>query len=468
MTSESPLSTPLSSVAAVFPHRSRQIATLDSLLTSSLQLRCPLPIFVHGAPATGKSTVLRSVVDAINQAWPHHAAYVSCRSAYSLKLVLSKIVRQWAPPPPANASNHAEPVQDPAKGVDNLCSFMQAVTDLVPAEDAQQRWMILDDAHFLLDTVPALVRSLTKTIELCQRNIVLVLASSRDWRSFSSLQPVLAVPFTPYSKAELVSSRTDSSGTSGYHCGLLRVIAEALVDSVRQYCTNLVELQSGMAQIMPKAQQLLDHGTVPPTELHRVFRHLSKEFGHFASTLYTGHTAPAPPPPKRRASSDASFPVLSSSTALVDHTTIDLPLASKYLLIAAYLASYNPVSLDRQFFAKAQDSSFKRANSPPRPRPLRVQPIHGRVTTTAWATHICPGSHAGYLSRNVNGEIENSVDVLHQVATLVALKYLTKVSATDGLDGFKCKCNVSLEVVTRLARSCGFDLGECLADPHQT
>jgi origin recognition complex subunit 5 len=40
-------------------------------------------------------------------------------------------------------------------------------------------------------------------------------------------------------------------------------------------------------------------------------------------------------------------------------TPLELPTVTKFLLIASYLASYNPTTLDRQFFAKGKDPSVR-------------------------------------------------------------------------------------------------------------
>ena len=44
--------------------------------------------------------------------------------------------------------------------------------------------------------------------------------------------------------------------------------------------------------------------------------------------------------------------ILLNSLGLSSYSTVELPFYSKYLLIAAYLASHNPAKTDRQFFCK--------------------------------------------------------------------------------------------------------------------
>ena len=42
---------------------------------------------------------------------------------------------------------------------------------------------------------------------------------------------------------------------------------------------------------------------------------------------------------------------------MLSRSHVELPFYSKYLLIAAYIASYNPVKSDRRFFKKVSYNS---------------------------------------------------------------------------------------------------------------
>lgn len=42
-------------------------------------------------------------------------------------------------------------------------------------------------------------------------------------------------------------------------------------------------------------------------------------------------------------------------SGLSAHTHVELPYYSKFLLIAAYLASYNPARTDKRFFLKVEE-----------------------------------------------------------------------------------------------------------------
>lgn len=46
-------------------------------------------------------------------------------------------------------------------------------------------------------------------------------------------------------------------------------------------------------------------------------------------------------------------------SGLSAHTHVELPYYSKFLLIAAYLASYNPARTDKRFFLKVEEFNSK-------------------------------------------------------------------------------------------------------------
>ena len=61
-------------------------------------------------------------------------------------------------------------------------------------------------------------------------------------------------------------------------------------------------------------------------------------------------------------------------SGLSHRTHVELPFYSKYLLIAAYLASYNPAKTDRKFFAKHSGKVNKRAQMSAASKKERVRP----------------------------------------------------------------------------------------------
>lgn len=57
-----------------------------------------------------------------------------------------------------------------------------------------------------------------------------------------------------------------------------------------------------------------------------------------------------------------------------------------------------------------------------------------------------------------------SLEWMGQLATLVSLQYLTRVSGFDVLESYRLKCNLSFDIVLQMANSLQFQLKECLYD----
>ena len=141
--------------------------------------------------------------------------------------------------------------------------------------------------------------------------------------------------------------------------------------------------------------------------------------------------------------------------------THDLPYYSKFLLIASYLASYNPARQDAQFFMKSADRRRRRRG--PGGKRSRVRKIPRRLL----------GPQPFLLERLfaifhalVPDPVSSSVDLQTQVATLTSLRLLVRASmGGDPLEpAAKWRVNVGWEYIHRLARSVKFQVEEYLAE----
>ena len=72
------------------------------------------------------------------------------------------------------------------------------------------------------------------------------------------------------------------------------------------------------------------------------------------------------------ASTPAAVGVPSSAGGVV--SSLELPYYSKYLLLAAYIASYNPAKTDKRFFSKV--SLYTSDMFSPVSRPIPIPSIH--------------------------------------------------------------------------------------------
>ena len=145
--------------------------------------------------------------------------------------------------------------------------------------------------------------------------------------------------------------------------------------------------------------------------------------------------------------------------------SVELPFFSKYLLIAAYIASYNPVKSDKRFFMKHHGKFKKRAQ-----RKTASVAAHKRSSQLLGPKQFPLDRMLAIFCVIVDMEDDSlgcmgggaSADVLSQISSLVTLNLLTQ--ADNGLDTPKYKCNVSLDFIRLVAKNVRFEIHKYLYD----
>ena len=183
--------------------------------------------------------------------------------------------------------------------------------------------------------------------------------------------------------------------------------------------------------------------------------------------------------------------------------SVELPFFSKYLLIAAYLASYNPVKSDKRFFMKYHGKVSRSCK-------LIVQTGSGGMCILSLrgcrrcalylrgyqqflflqfkkrvqrkSIHVAAHKRSSQLLGPKQFPLDRmlaifyvivdmdqdalgcvgSADILSQISSLVTLNLLTQ--AESGLDTPKYKCNVSLDFVRLVAKNVRFEIHKYLYD----
>lgn len=149
-------------------------------------------------------------------------------------------------------------------------------------------------------------------------------------------------------------------------------------------------------------------------------------------------------------------PTLHCSSVANKRIHVELPFHSKFLLIASYLASYNPAKSDKRFFMKHHGSVKKRA-----PTKRSKEKLSSQLT----------GPKAFTLDRMmaifysiVEDDVRPSANISSQISTLVSLQFLTQVGGNDMLDCPKYKCIIGLDFVAQLAKQVQFEIHRYLVD----
>lgn len=150
--------------------------------------------------------------------------------------------------------------------------------------------------------------------------------------------------------------------------------------------------------------------------------------------------------------------------------THELPYYAKWLLVAAYLASFNPARLDALYFMKSTERKRRKkgggtARSGGRPSKIRKIPRHLLA-----ASAFTLDRHLAILLAILPHDLRTTIDMYKQIATLSSLRLLVKAGGIGGGDplepGGKWRVGpmVTWEHVQSLARSLDFNLLDYVAE----
>ncbi|KAF3941222.1 hypothetical protein ABW19_dt0205768 [Dactylella cylindrospora] len=144
---------------------------------------------------------------------------------------------------------------------------------------------------------------------------------------------------------------------------------------------------------------------------------------------------------------------LEPSTAL--NRAHDLPYFSKYLLCAAFLASYNTAKNDSRYFSKSSESTKGRK------RVNRKKSTNRQLNRKHLGPRPFPMERMLAIFQSILPmPVLSSVDIGSQIATLSSLRLIRKVSnvssATDSSS--KWRVNIGYEYARSIGRSVKFDI----------
>ena len=217
-----------------WPGRREQVGQLLGLLGAPHDHA--VPIFVHGPPVTGKSSIVRDVFTALGRPF----AYVSLVDAHGPRLLLDAIVEELRP-----WLKH--PTSHPPARCDRLADLVTTLRRGIRA-DSQAIYLVIDEATRLLDWKgeTQLLPALMKLSELTGRNVGTVLVATPGWDAFRSSAGVrvpMPVFFDAYNDAQLRAILTREL-PPGADAQLYRNFITSILPMFTATCKSLHELRA--------------------------------------------------------------------------------------------------------------------------------------------------------------------------------------------------------------------------------
>ncbi|XP_074481471.1 origin recognition complex subunit 5 [Sebastes fasciatus] len=427
----------LQRVSEQLPCREMQAGMLLALLGQPHQYSYP-SIFIYGHRASGKSHVMQVLLKELEL--PH--ATVSCVECVSVALLFEQVLLSFFGCDAASLLPRSPSLSD----------FVRVYRQQRSQSPAKQtRYVVMEKAELLRDTDANLLPALLRLQELVEDNVTVILLSEIVWDKFrpntGCFEPLL-LHFPDYSKGELQQILSQDKHPS-YSAELYSSYVNILLGVFYSVCRDLRELRHLAALNFSKFCGPLAEGKVKETDTHKLWRNVEPHLKKAMQTVYLREVSSLQWDKMQQTEETGALRGLSA------HTHVELPYYSKFLLIAAYLASYNPARTDKRFFVKhhgkIRKTNFLKKNEKtsnhllgPKPFPLdRLLAIFYSV---------------------VDSRVAPTASIFSQISSLVTLQLLTQVSHDDQLDAPKYKCAVSMDFICAISRTVNFEIVKYLYD----
>jgi len=408
-----------------------------------------VPLFIYGNRSTGKSALIRYLMNYLH---PIHAI-VHCGECFSQRILFENIVRQL--------------ILDGADSCicQNVSSFVSLLRSLNISSIDQTIYLIFDDAEQLRNLDEALLPCLVRLDDLVKtKNICTIFISNLPWESLrNSMIPFDPIPvyFKNYSKEICIEiicrilAEDDENYLENDALDFYRGFVSILVNLIWFYCNDLKELCFVARTLFPIYRNPIDQGKVSEHEktklVHAITPYLKYEL--LERLLMRGLSASDMATFKRNRSGEGTTSKAIERISTPRSTLIsELPIVTKYLLVAAYIASYSPAKLDQKLFGNSnircgsyplKKKKLYQLSQSPKSFPLeRLFAIFESITT----------QHLNF-----------SIEIGSQVSTLLNIKLLRQTSLPGTfLDNPKLVCQCGADLIQAIAHSIGFDLSRYL------
>lgn len=453
-----------------WPCRETQLRQLAALL--SLKLPSPPTLVIYGPHATGKSSVISSYLVASKL----QHAIVRCKECVTGRHLLERTVAAIRQSLKSNENEETE-------GYTGRCESLSALTvqleRLFASHTSQEKFtLVFDGIERQREAPPTLLPALARLGEYVPALTVVLMVQHPPPRFLhqTSMPYVYFAPYTRNQSLHILSRSppdifleqppTDLEYDDETHdedkAWLWPRFCAAVWDSLAQSAArDLVSFRRVCQKLWRPFVAPVVKGEFGTRDFSRLLvaqRRLLQDESVLLDSLISKPTT------------TTSASSLTPATTMKS-TSHDLPYYAKWLLISAYLASFNPARLDALYFMKSTEKKRRKKGGGTarsgggRPSQKRIIPRHLLAPSPFPLDRLLSILH-GILPH----DLRSTIDIYTQIATLASLRLLVRVGgigSSDSLEpGGKWKVGVivSWEYVLALARSVDFGIADYVAE----
>ncbi|PUU74591.1 origin recognition complex subunit 5 C-terminus-domain-containing protein [Tuber borchii] len=425
-----------------FPCRAPQIRRLAALVGTD-ETPSPPSIVLHGLEATGKTTVLRTFLDGVRASY----TWIACHECVTVRQLMERIS--------AGVTENVGGVDAGRAG--DVCALGVKLSGALSGVE-RKHFLVLDRVDRTKEGSSVLLAALGRLGEMIPSLTVIFILSVPKPRLLSSAEPP-HIHFAPYTKEESIKILSKYVRRIPFQ-DIEEYTEEDAKEELyvwQKFCGTVWDsLAKGTARGIVQFRAIVDEMWEPFVKPIAEGKYGTRNY----SSLYLLHKEMF-----RQETNviDVVVPVVTGEKAVAKMH--DLPYYSKFLLCAAYLASYNPARQDAVFFMKSADFGRKKRRggaTGPTKRTAKNRKIHRRLLgPQAFPLERLQAIFAGILPHRIS----SSADIQTQIATLTSLRLLTKASATDVLEAStKWRVNAGWDYIRHVARSVKFDIEDFIAE----
>ncbi|CAG9131184.1 unnamed protein product [Plutella xylostella] len=456
------------------PCRDKQLQTLLDLF-GDYDEPLPCSVFASGCMSTGKSLCIQSVL--------RHLGYkhviINCIECYAPKIMYESILSGLGTDYEAEVGIKCDSLKDLIHGL-NLLGQTQINYEPVI--------IVIDKAERLRTMDQSIISALLRLRELCNLNICTVFITHLVFDQFyfkMGVREPIKLYFPNYNKEELFKIIFLHQSTFVQYIlndidvgdevkeelekpELFANFLNAFLSVFYRPCRDLIELQHMARVNFVKYCEPIVKGDIQAQDLTRLWRHISPILKTSLELLYLriSSSKPQTQSPGKENSDWETAPAYNFENTLKEELTstktfaqsFELPYYAKYLLIAAYLASYNPPKEDKRLFMKHHGKQRKRLQQ------VRAKAkISEKLNTQLGPKMFTLDRLLAIFYAILEEKIGLTSNLLAQIATLVELKLIAGSKEID-LDTAKYKCIVGYDFIAAVAQTVGFNVRKYLYD----
>ncbi|GBM97837.1 Origin recognition complex subunit 5 [Araneus ventricosus] len=399
----------------------------------------PYPsLLIYGHTTTGKTLVVSELMKSSNVPY----VWINCHESCSAQSLFVRVVEVLCP-------------EEADKKISNMHEFLNFLR-IKLKETFETTYLIFDCAEVLRKEDPFLLSVLSKLQMLTKVNICTIFISELPWRAFrspvNSFDPI-SLHFQDYSKdqiAEILTLDCPSGHTEVFYKSYVNVIMKTFFILT----TNISELRH-LAEInFEKYCEPLEEDADIELSSFRLWKNIEPTLKEAMGSVYLREISSSKWKAHCSTKDQNGENKCSIITSNKFSATRELPFYSKFLLLAAYFASYNPPKGDFKHFVKNQGKQAKK-----------------RISKRAEKNRHLLGPKPFTLDRmlsiffSIVGEkVLPSSLIFSQISSLVNMRLMSRVSTDEHLDCPKYKCLAELDLVSKIGKTINIDVMGYLDD----